>query len=129
VRCTFNHLSHYLTICLTTKLFLLRPLKLNQKIIPVLLLIFLSFLFAWYLSVSPRADLFSSTLSCNKKEEKNHQTSHFECAPPVNQASNFGRERLFQSVRQKFYHLHTSTESSPSTSHGLGLPPPTCPNS
>ncbi len=29
----------------------------------------------WLKSVSPRADLFSSTLSCNKKEEKNHQTS------------------------------------------------------
>jgi hypothetical protein len=28
-----------------------------------------------YRTVSPRADLFSSTLSCNKKEEKNHQTS------------------------------------------------------
>ncbi len=31
---------------------------------------------------------FSSTLSCNKKEEKNHQTSHFEPARP------------FQSTRQ-----------------------------
>ncbi len=32
-------------------------------------------------SVSPRADLFSSTLSCNKKEEKNHQTSQHGRAP------------------------------------------------
>ncbi len=94
VRCTFNHLSHYLTICLTTKLFLLRPLKLNQKIIPVLLLIFLSFLFAWYLSVSPRADLFSSTLSCNKKEEKNHQTSQQGSEPLANQVSNKGASPL-----------------------------------
>ncbi len=38
--------------------------------------------------VSPRADLFSSTLSCNRKEEKNHQTSHF------------ARARPFQSTRQ-----------------------------
>ena len=40
------------------------------------------------LTVSPRADLFLSALSCNKKEEKNHQTSHFERAHP------------FQSTRQ-----------------------------
>jgi hypothetical protein len=53
----------------------------------------------WYLptylpirSVSPRADLFSSTLSCNKKEEKNHQTSQLGNlgAPLVNQVSNMG---------------------------------------
>ncbi len=31
--------------------------------------------------------------------------------------------------KAKFYHLHTSTWLSSSTSHSLGLPPPPCPNS
>jgi hypothetical protein len=68
---------------------------------------------------------FSSTLSCNKKEEKNHQTSHFERVRPLqspkqlwahapisidqatwsacahfNQPSNFDRMRPFQSTKQ-----------------------------
>jgi hypothetical protein len=38
-------------------------------------------------------DLFSSTLSCNKKEEKNHQTSHFVRAR-FNQPSNFDQAPL-----------------------------------
>ncbi len=68
---------------------------------------------------------FSSTLSCNKKEEKNNKTSHFEHArpfqstrrlwaraplsihqaslsarAPFNQPGNFERARPFQSTRQ-----------------------------
>jgi hypothetical protein len=72
---------------------------------------------------------FSSTLSCNKKEEKNHQTSHFErvrsfqstkqlraralisinqatlsaCAH-FNQPSNFECVRPFQSTKQHMVH-------------------------
>ncbi len=115
--------------------------------------------------VSPRADLFSSTLSCNKQEDKNHQTSHFArahpfpstrqlCAraplsinqatlrafAPFNQPGNSARARPFQSTRQlcarpfqsarqEFNHLHTSSKLSPSTPHGLGPPSSTCPNS
>jgi hypothetical protein len=48
------------------------------------------------IGVSLQADLFSSTLSCNKKEEKNHQTSHFARAP-FNQSSNFERAPFNQS--------------------------------
>ncbi len=76
---------------------------------------------------------FSSTLRCNKKEEKNHQTSHFEHArpfqssrqlwarvplsinqatlsvrAPFNQSVNFEHARPFQPARQEFNHLHTS---------------------
>ncbi len=40
---------------------------------------------------------------------------------PFNQASNFGCARPFQSVRQKFYHLNTSTESSPPSHMAWGL--------
>ncbi len=84
---------------------------------------------------------FSSTLNCNKKEEKNHQTSHFERAPlSINQATlsvrahfnqpiNFERARPFQPERQEFNHLHASSKLSPSTTHGLGPPCSTCPNS
>jgi hypothetical protein len=68
---------------------------------------------------------FSSTLSCNKKEEKNHHTSHFERVRPFqstkqlwarapisinqatlstcahfNQPSNFEGVRPFQSTKQ-----------------------------
>ncbi len=58
-------------------------------------------------------------------------------APLVNQVSNMGAPLINQvsnmgvplSVgKTTFYHLHTSTGLSPSTSHSLGLPPPLCPN-
>ncbi len=81
----------------------------------------------WYsfFSLILRIRFSESTLSCNKKEEKNHQTSHFEharpfqstrqlwaCAPlsinqatlsarsPFNQSGNFELACPFQSTRQ-----------------------------
>ncbi len=63
---------------------------------------------------------FSSTLSCNKKKEKNHQTSHFQRAPTsinqatlsacthFNQPSNFERVRPFQSTKQLWVHAPIS---------------------
>jgi hypothetical protein len=77
------------------------------------------------------------------KKKKNHQTSHpwaspdqsvrQLCACPkitkppilgrplINQLSNMGTP--LSASKAKFYHLHTSTGLSPSTSHSLGLPP------
>ncbi len=37
---------------------------------------------------------FSSTLSCNKKEKKNHQTSQQGPEPPANQVGNRGASPL-----------------------------------
>ncbi len=70
------------------------------------------------------------------KKKKNHQTSypwaHYQSSKQhgralVNQVSNMGAPLSVS--KAKFYHLHTSTGLSPSTSHSLGLPPPLCPNS
>ncbi len=48
---------------------------------------------------------FSSTLSCNKKEEKNHQTSHFE------------RVRPFQSTRQLWARAPISINQTTLSAH------------
>jgi len=56
-----------------------------------------------------------------------YQSSKQHGCALINQVSNMGAPLLVS--KAKFYHLHTSTGLSPSTSHSLGLPPPTCTNS
>ncbi len=69
---------------------------------------------------------FSSTLSCNKKEEKNHQTSHFEPVPlSINQATLSARAPFNQpgtlSARAPF--SQQEKNSTISMLH-LNFPPP-----
>ena len=50
-----------------------------------------------------------------------YQSSKQHGCALINQVSNMGAPLLVS--KAKFYHLHTSTGLSPSTSHSLGLPP------
>jgi hypothetical protein len=89
---------------------------------------------------------FSSTLSCNKKEEKNHQTSHFELVRPlqstkqlwahaptsINQATlstcaHFNQPSNFEHMRPPPPHLTTLSLGPPSSTclNSWLHPPPT----
>ncbi len=79
--------------------------------------------------VLPRAErVYQPSATCSEEEEKitkpprrPNQSAKQLGRALINQLSNLGAPLSIS--KAKFYHLHTSSGLSPSTSHSLGLPP------